>query len=156
MRRAILTLAALVLAVPPLAIAAPPANFSGDWKLNIERSNFGGMPAPSSASQKVTHEEQSLKIVSQQSGSFGDMSTDLAFTTDGKECENKVMDMVIKSTLKWDGPVLVVDSTMDLQGTPMTMTDRWSLSPDGRELIVDRHVSGPMGSGDGKMIFEKQ
>jgi hypothetical protein len=52
--------------------------------------------------------------------------------------------------------VLVVDSTMDFQGSPMTLTDRWTLSPDGKELTIDRQVTGPMGSGGGKMIFEKQ
>ena len=130
--------------------AAPPTNFSGDWKLNVERSNFGGMPAPTSLTQKITHEEPALKVVSQQSGDFGDMTTDFSFTTDGQACENKVMDFVVKSTLKWDGPVLVVDSTMDIQGNSMTMTDRWSMSGDGRELVIDRHVTGPMGGGDGK------
>jgi hypothetical protein len=96
------------------------------------------------------------QILSQQSGTFGDVTADFAFTTDGKECENKVMDMVIKSTVKWDGSVLVIDSTMDIQGSPMTLTDRWTLSPDGKELTIDRHATGPMGSGGGKMIFEKQ
>jgi hypothetical protein len=156
MRRALLFMAVLVTAAPGLAAAAAPADFSGDWKLNIERSDFGGMPPPTSVTQKVTHEEPSLKILSQQSGTFGDVTADFAFTTDGKECENKVMDMVIKSTVKWDGSVLVIDSTMDIQGSPMTLTDRWTLSPDGKELTIDRQATGPMGSGGGKMIFEKQ
>ncbi len=156
MRRLLSSVVLVLCVAAAQVIAAPPANFSGDWKLDIARSNFGAMPAPTSLTQKITHEEPSLKVVSQQSGSFGDMTTDFAFTTDGKPCENKVMDFLVKSTLKWDGPVLVVDSTMEIQGNPMTMTDRWSLSADGKELVVDRHVSGPMGAGEGKMVFQKQ
>ena len=135
---------------------AQGTNFSGNWKMNAAASNFGGMPAPSSLTQKITHEEPSVKVTSAQTGDFGDMNADFTFTTDGTECINKFADFVVRSTLKWDGPVLVVDSTMDLQGSPMTMSDRWSLSPDGTQMIIDRHVSGPMGAGDGKIVFDKQ
>jgi len=135
---------------------AQGTNFSGNWKMNPAASNFGGMPAPSSLTQKITHEEPAVKVTSAQTGDFGDMNADFTFTTDGTECTNKIADFVVKSTLKWDGPVLVVDSSMDIQGSPMKMTDRWSLSADGAQMIIDRHVTGPMGNGDGKIVFDKQ
>ena len=152
----IVGLAAVIGLVFAGAAGAQTTNFSGDWKMDAAASNFGGMPAPSSLTQKITHEEPTVKIVSAQVSDFGDMNADFTFTTDGTECVNKVADFVVKSTLKWDGPVLVVDSTMDIQGNAMTMTDRWSLAADGRQMIVDRHVSSAMGSGDGKIVFDKQ
>lgn len=152
-------IAALVVAVALAAAGTASAqvpNFSGDWTLNVSASDFGGMPAPSKLTQKVTHAEPSLKILSNQVSDFGTFDSDFTFTTDGTECVNKVMDFTLKSTLKWEGPVLVVSSTMDFQGSPATMVDKWSLSPDGKQLIVNRHFEGPMGAGDGTLLFDKQ
>lgn len=155
MSRIAALVAGLVLVAAGTAFAQA-TNFSGDWKLNIAVSDFGGMPAPSSMSQKVTHAEPSLKVASNQVSDFGSIDSDLTFTTDGTECVNKVMDFTVKSTLKWEGSVLVISSTMDFQGSPATMADKWALSPDGKELIINRHFEGPMGAGDGKLVFEKQ
>src|SRR5437763_14822100 len=43
-----------------LPVCAKP-NFSGTWKLNTEKSSFGQMPAPESATYKVAHDEPKLK-----------------------------------------------------------------------------------------------
>lgn len=155
MSRLTALVASFVLVVAAHASAEQP-NFSGDWKLNIAASDFGGMPAPSSVTQKVTHAEPSLTIVSSQVSDFGSFDSNLTFTTDGKECANTVMDFALKSTLNWDGPVLVINSTMDFQGSPAKMIDKWTLSPDGKQIIVNRHFEGPMGTGDGKLVFDKQ
>ena len=150
----IVGMAALIgLTVCGTVAAQSKPDFSGDWKMNAEASNFGGMPAPSSLTEKIAHEEPTVKVTTAQSGEFGDWNSDFIFTTDGKECLNKVADFQVKSTLKWDGSVLVVDSTMDFQGSPATMTDRWSLSEDGKTMTIDRHFSGPMGPGEGKIVF---
>jgi hypothetical protein len=155
MSRIAVLVVALVLAAAGTT-SAQATNFSGDWKLNVASSEFGGMPAPSSMTQKVTHAEPSLKVVSSQVSDFGAIDSDFTFTTDGTECVNKVMDFTLKSTLKWEGPVLVINSTMDFQGSPATMVDKWALSADGTQIIVSRHFEGPMGAGDGKLVFEKQ
>jgi hypothetical protein len=138
------------------AAAQPKPNFTGDWKMNAAASNFGGMPVPTSLTQKVAHEEPTMKIASAQSGEFGDWNTDFTFTTDGKECVNSAGEFQLKSTLEWEGPVLVVDSKMDFQGNAATFTDRWTLSEDGKTLTVTRQFSGPMGAGEGKIIFDRQ
>jgi hypothetical protein len=152
----IASLAVALVLVAAGTASAQATNFSGDWKLNVQASDFGGMPAPSSMTQKITHAEPSLKVVSSQVSDFGNIDSDFTFTTDGNPCENKVMDFLVKSTLKWDGPALVINSTMDLQGSPATMIDKWTLSPDGKQIVVNRHFEGPMGAGDGKLVFDKQ
>jgi hypothetical protein len=60
------------------------------------------------------------------------------------------------STVKWDGDILMFDSKMDIQGNAMTGVDKWSLSPDGKTLTVQRHFNGPMGEGDAVMVLDKQ
>jgi len=156
MRHTGLVLAGLLL----LAASAPAQskpNFSGDWKLNIAKSTFGQMPAPSSLTEKITHADPSLKVQTAQSGDFGDFNSDFSFTTDGKECQNAMGDLFkMTSTVKWDGDILMFDSKMDFQGNAMTGTEKWSLSPDGKTLTVQRHFNGPMGEGDAVMVLDKQ
>lgn len=155
-RRTGLILAGLLL-VAASASAQTKPNFSGDWKLNTAKSNFGQMPAPTSLTEKITHAEPSLKVLTAQSGDFGDLTSDFSFTTDGKECQNAMGDMFkMTSTVKWDGDILMIDSKMDFQGNAMTGVDKWSLSPDGKTITVQRHFNGPMGEGDAVIVLDKQ
>jgi hypothetical protein len=155
MRRIGLILASLFfLAVSASAQTKP--NFSGDWKLDAAKSNFGPMPAPTSLTQKISHNDPALKVQTAQTGDF-DINSDFSFTTDGKESQNAVgNDFHMTSTAKWEGDTLVFDNKMDFQGTAMTSTDKWSLSPDGKTLTQQRHFSGPMGEGDSVLVLEKQ
>ena len=66
-----LTLPAMMLLAAGLAIAKP--NFTGDWKLDADKSNFGPMPPPTSMSLDIDHTDPNLKIVTKQSGAQGDL-----------------------------------------------------------------------------------
>ena len=156
MKKALIaTVTAAVLAIGVASAQAKP-NFSGDWKLNAEKSSFGQMPAPTSLTQKITHDDPSLKVVTAQTGAFGDFTSDFSFTTDGKDCPNQMNDFKMTSKVTWDGDSLVFDSKMDFQGNAMTGTEKWTLSPDGKVLNVTRHFSGPMGEGDATVVLDKQ
>jgi hypothetical protein len=155
MQRAIQTVLVLgvVLAGASVAGAAHP-NFSGEWTLNLTQSNFGGMPAPTTLTQTITHDDPTLRVVTAQTGAFS-FNADFSYTTDGKECPNQLNDFKVTTVITWDGDALVLDSKMDFQGTAMTAKDKWTLSPDGRRLIVARHFSGPMGEGDAMFVMDK-
>ncbi len=150
-----LVLALLVLSAG-LAFGQSKPNFSGDWTLVPAKSDFGMMPAPSSASQKITHNDPQLKVVNTQTGEQGTMTMESSYTTDGKECVNTGRFGERKSKLKWDGAALVIDSTMDVQGNAITITNRWTLSDDGKTLTTNMHFASPMGEGDAKMVYEKK
>jgi hypothetical protein len=146
----------LLLSASALSAQSKP-NFSGEWTLVPGKSDFGMMPPPSSGVQKITHNEPQLKVVSTQTSDQGTNTTESTYTTDGKECVNKeFMDSEMKSTAKWDGDVLVIDSKMDMQGNAITITNRWTLSGDGKSLTVAMHFASPMGEGDIKMVYEKK
>ena len=50
-----------LLAMTFLAAQAQAAtNFSGEWKLNVSKSDFGAMPAPDSRTDKIAHEDPDL------------------------------------------------------------------------------------------------
>ena len=150
------SLALLTLALG-LVQAQAKTDFSGTWKLNTGKSDFGPMPPPDSMTQKITHQDPSLKAnVATTGGPQGDMNYDISYTTDGKECVNTVAGNEFKSTLKWEGDELVVDTKGSFSGTDFTSKDRWTLSADGKTLTRAQHISSAMGEADMKMVFEKQ
>lgn len=155
MQRAIRTILVLgvLLTGASVASAAHP-NFSGEWTLNATQSNFGPMPAPTTLTQTITHDDPSLKVVSAQTGVF-DFNADFSYTTDGKECPNQLNDFKVTSVVTWDGDTLLFNSKMDFQGNAMTSSDKWTLSPDGKTLTIARHFSGPMGEGDQTVVMDK-
>src|SRR5262249_42597032 len=110
-RRQFISAAAAV--VVAFILAAAPAmaktNFSGEWKMNAEKSDFGPMPAPEKMSQKVEHADPNLKITSNQVGAQGEVTLETKYTTDGKECINTIRGNEMKSTAKWDGETLVIN-----------------------------------------------
>lgn len=144
---------ALALVVVP-ALAKP--NFSGDWKANLSKSEFGPMPPPSSMSGKVTHEEPKLKLVAKQSGERGDFEYEMNYLTDGTETTNEMRGNTMKSVAKWDGDELVINTKGTFGDNEVTIQDRMSLSADGKTLTLKRHFSSSMGEADQTLILEKQ
>jgi hypothetical protein len=140
-----------------LVQAQAKSDFSGTWKLNAAKSDFGPIPPPDSMTEKITHQDPVLKAsVATTGGPQGDVNYDVNYTTDGKECVNSVAGNEFHSTLKWDGDDLVVDTKGSFNGNEFTSKDRWTLSADGKVLTVARHLSSAMGEADIKTVFEKQ
>ncbi len=147
--------AALALAVSGSAFAAKP-NFSGDWKLNAGKSDFGPMPGPEKMDRKINHNDPEIKITTTQSGPQGEMTTNLAYKTDGTESVNKVREADVKSVAKWDGNALVVSSKRDFQGMEIVMNERWTLSEDGKSLTIVNKINTPQGDFEIKVVMDKQ
>ena len=143
-----------------LALAALPAlakpNFSGNWKLNVSKSSFGQMPAPDSATYKIAHDDPKLKSSVKQSGQMGEMEFESNYTTDGKESTNEMFGQPIKSTVKWDGDALVIDSTGKFGDNEFSMHAKWTLSEDGKTLTVAQTFKSAMGEGEQKLVLDKQ
>jgi hypothetical protein len=150
-------LATITTAVVLSAFAAPAKpNLTGDWKLNPAKSAFGQMPAPSSMTQKVVHEDPSLKVSSKQTSDMGEFAFDATYTTDGKESTNTIMDNPAKSVVTWDGGTLLIETKGKFGDADFKMNDKWTLSADGKVLTIDRHFTSSFGEGDQKMVLEKQ
>lgn len=154
-RRNLLCLSAVLVATASLAAAKP--NFSGDWTLNTEKSNFGPMPGPAKMTRKIAHTEPTLKLATTQVGPQGEVTSELSYTTDGKESVNKVRGSDVKSVAKWDGDALVVDSKREVPGMgEITQKENWSLSGDGKTLTINNHINTPQGEFDITIVFNKQ
>jgi hypothetical protein len=152
-RTTLLVMAVLLLAVAP-ALAKP--DFSGEWKMNAEKSDFGPMPPPEKMVQKVDHKDPKLAVVSSQTGAQGELTLDQKYTTDGKESLNKFRDNDLKTVVTWDGDSLVFNSKVNFNGNDVGIDDKWALSEDGKVLTVTRHVTAPQGEFDAKIVLDKQ
>ena len=142
-----------LLAMTVAAYAAAP-NFSGEWKLNLSKSDYGPIAqfAPEFMIRTIKHDDPALHISTHQKGAQGEVTTELTYTTDGKQAENKGS----KGTAKWDGEKLVVDSVRDFQGNELKTHDVWSLSADGKAMTVHSHLATPQGEFDILFVFDKQ
>jgi len=152
MRFTTILLAVAAAALP--AIAKP--NFSGEWKLNTTKSTFGQMPGPSSMTSKIVHEDPKLKNTVKQSREQGEFETEANYTTDGKECTNQMFGTDMKSTVKWEGDTLRIESKTKFGDTDVTVQDKWSLAEDGKTLTIVRSFKSNMGAGEQTLVFEKQ
>ena len=136
------------------AAAADKPNFSGEWKMNAAKSNFSGLPAPSSIVRKVTHTEPSMVIVEEQQSDMGPQNTTRKYTTDGRPSSFEANGAEVVGTAVWEGNVLVVNSSVE--GVGVKFVDRMSLSEDGRTMTSAVHIASPQGEIDLSIVFEKQ
>jgi len=130
-------------------------NMTGTWALNVEKSNFGGAPAPKSAVVHVTHNEPNLH-----------------YTVDFTDPEGKTHSQTIDGVL--DGKSHAQSTE---QGGTMTMTrlddhsyrELWTstdgkttedatltISPDGKTANRKVTVKGPQGTFEATELYEKQ
>lgn len=153
-RTTLMLLAALAL---PAGLAAQAPNLSGTWQLQVDKSDFGMMPGPTSRTDVIDHKDPSLTIKRSLVGPQGPSSTDLVYAIDGKEWKNKAGDgSELVSTLKWDGAVLVVVTNITTPQGEAVITDRFSLSGDGKTLTQDRVIGIQGQEIVQKMVLAKQ
>jgi hypothetical protein len=144
-------------ALAAIAMAADKPNFSGDWKLNAAKSDFGPVPAPTTYTRKVTHAEPSVTIEDTQTGTpLGDQHDTRTYTTDGKEISYQANGADVKGSLTWDGDAFEINSKASIQGTDIVIKDRITLGDDGKTLTDTAHVSTPQGDLEIKLVFDKQ
>jgi hypothetical protein len=156
MRRVFSIVVALALVMPIAAWAQSKPDFSGTWTVNAEKSDpppggGGGRGPGGPITIKQTATE--LSITSQ--GRQG--SQTLTYKLDGTESTNPGRGgMEEKSKAKWDGSTLVVETTQDMNGTPMTSTVKRRLDNDGKDMIVETSMTGmPNGPTTRKVVYTK-
>jgi hypothetical protein len=141
----------VIAAAANMAMAADKPDFSGNWKLDADKSTFGPMPPPTSMTRKIVHKDPDLAVDQAQSGDQGDQNTSMKYSTDGKETTNSMMGNDVKSKAVWEGKTLVITSAANFGGADVKLTDKWSLSDDGKTLTDVMGISAPQG--DFEMTF---
>ncbi len=145
----------LLLAVFVLPAADKP-DFSGEWRMNAEKSNFGPLPAPASIVRQIEHAGPRLRVVTTQAGPKGEVRSEFNYAVDGKEHVNRSPSGEVRSVLRWDGDVLEVTSNRQAGGATIRTLDRWTLSSDGRTLTTRMLLSAPQGEAEITVVFDKR
>ena len=156
MKQSLISFAAAVFLLSAAPLRAAEPNLSGEWKLNLSKSDYGKFPTPISVTRKIDHTGSKLTFTTTQKGTQGDVTSKLAYTTDGSESVNEVAGGQSKGTAQWIGEMLTIESSRVFQGATLKQKEIWRLSSDGKVLTIDSHVSIPNGEFDVKQVFDKQ
>jgi hypothetical protein len=135
------------------ALAAP--DFSGSWKANVSKSNFGAMPSPDKYTRVIEHKEPTVKIEESQASERGEWTGIINLKTDGTPTNSEIRGNPLKSVARWDGDVLSVKSTLDFNGNVIELNDRISLSADKQTLTLQRKIDTPNGVLEQSVVFER-
>ena len=146
-----------LIALPLVSVfAQQKTDYSGTWKLNVAKSDFGALPGLTSRTDVITHKEPSISNHVTADGGQGKLDYTVNYSTDGKEVTNTIGEFVVKSTAKWEGNNLVVNSKFKINDADVEVVSTWALSADGKTLTISAHISSTMGETDQKLIYEKQ
>jgi hypothetical protein len=156
MTRRLLLIAFLITLPVVSAFAQQKPDFSGTWKMNVAKSDFGALPAFSGRIDVITHKDPSLTDDVTVENDEGKLQYTAKYTTDGKEVTNQIGEREVKATMKWDGNVLAVNSHFALSGAEVSAQGTWAVSADGKTLNVNWHFTSPMGETDQKLVYDKQ
>lgn len=147
----------LLLALPLVSgFAQQKPDYNGTWKLNVAKSDFGVLPGPTSRTDTITIKEPAITDHVVSDGPQGKLDSTFNYSTDGKESTNTIGEWVTKSTAKWDGNNLVINTKLKVNDADVEVVGTWTLSADGKTLTVSAHISSSMGETDQKLTFEKQ
>lgn len=157
MRVLLLTLLCVLLALVAAAESKPAPNFSGYWKLEAEKSDFGGAPVPDSAGYVIRHIGARLEFDYTQDSK----TSRVEITTDGQErMTDSNSEAEIWSRAFWEGPVLVFEARQKARpahpASGIRWTSRWKLSADGQTLTIERQVTSPQGQFSQSLAFTRE
>jgi hypothetical protein len=138
-----------------LAFSGSKPNFSGVWKLNPAKSDFGKAPAPQALISHIEHHDSEVKVHSEITAAQGAYSTDYKWVTDGRENVNTVRGNEIRATVVWNGQTLISNAKTTVNGAVLTIVDVWALSEDGKTMTISRTVQGPQGAAEQRYVYDK-
>ncbi len=154
----LMTLAAVI--IPFAARAQTKADFSGTWTLDTAKSDpppqgRGGGGGGGAATLTIKQTGTELSVMSE--GRQGPQT--LTYKLDGSESTNQMMGRggatPAKSTAKWDGSNLVIETTREFNGMSITTKDVRRLDNGGKEMIVETTAQTPNGEQKRKQVYTK-
>lgn len=156
MRRMMLLAAAAALFSLCLAGAEKP-NFSGVWKLNNAKSDFGPMPGgPDKFERTIDHKDPNLKMTTVQAFQGQERSNSVEYVIDGNEKTVETPMGPMHVTPAWKGDNLEITVKREIQGNQIKSVETWSLSEEGKVLTVKTDISTPQGDFSLKFVMDKQ
>ena len=159
MKRVLLTAIVAAMVIPFPARAQGKPDFSGTWTMDAAKSD----PAPQGrgggggGGGSVTIKQTGTELMVTSEGRQGPQT--MTYKLDGSESSNQVMGrggaQTVKSTAKWDGSSLVIETTRDFNGTAITTKEVRKLDNGGKEMHVESATQTPQGEQKRKVVYTK-
>ena len=151
----------ILLAVFTNSAKSQKVNFSGTWKVDTLKSNYGGFgPAAAAVTIKIVQAKATISIertIHPGRGAARSFTDKLPL--DGKTMMNTKGTTKSSVSIKWAGQALVETSSYHDNKFNKTYqaTETWKLSPDGKTLTIDRVVAndGEGGHGASKAVYHR-
>ncbi len=134
----------------------PQPDFSGTFTLNCQLSELAFLKPPKMRVDSVVHAEPSLTVTTLQIDTNGANTTVRRFTTDDVPVTIEVLGKPRQLRARWENLELVVETSWDHNGNPRVLTDRWSLTPNRRQLVVTRHQQMNGGAVRQRFVLERE
>ena len=143
----------LTIALLGVAFAGSPGDkpdFTGDWTLNLDKSNFGKAPKPTGMTLKVARDGDVMRAVQTTNSDAGPTDIQSEWIMDGKEHGSATE----KSLTRWEGNTLYSEHRAN-DGT-YTLRIWLSLSADGKtatEKVLSKTADG---ENVGRLVWERR
>lgn len=109
-------------------------DFSGFWRLNLEKSTLRG-PAPKELFMRIQHREpmliQTMLLVA---ADGREQQQTFTYDTTGRESTNVTAGGEGRSRARWSGSELVIESVLKTPNRTFHFKNHWSLSGDSQLL----------------------
>jgi hypothetical protein len=125
-------------------------DFTGTWKMDAAKSDFGG-PSPSTLVLTVDHKEPVFKFLVKGTQDGNDFEESGEVTTDGKESTDS---MGLLTKAHWEGNVFVVE--FKSQDGSVTGLAHDTLSADGKTYTRDADIKAGDGGHKQHIVLVKQ
>lgn len=145
----------LLFSVALVCLGAPP-DLTGVWRLDIENSQFDRQTPPRMAVDRIEHKEPGLVMHSTRAYGEGPEISDTVRYQIGGEGENEIMGNRMRYAARWDGATLEIVTKGGFGDNPIVLTDRYTLSGDGKSLNLKRHYEGRGGPQDQTLILRRE
>jgi hypothetical protein len=154
-----LLLTALVVApVVARAQTATHPDYSGTYVLDPAQSE--GQMVPQKMTLKITQTPAGLTLDRTQTSQMGETTSQMKYTLDGSASKN-TLDMRgtpvdVSTVVTWEGASPVLTSSMKVGDNDAQSVEKWSLSPDGKKLSLDRKINAAGQEFTNKLVLVKQ
>jgi hypothetical protein len=151
--------ALILLAVFCSSAKLQKVDFSGIWKVDSLKSNFGRFVVP--VTLKIVQTTDTISIGKTYHRGPGDtLSFTYKLSLDGKTMTDTRGTSKSSQSIKWSGQSLFETSSAhdDTHNTTYQATETWTLSPGSKTLTIDRVIAndGEGGHGVSKAVYNRQ
>ena len=148
----------LVLAFLATTSYGQKVDFSGNWKINKEKSELADQFSMAPHDIILVQEDNLLSAEKHSTWQDQERTTNDKYTLDGQECENPGWrDSIKKSTAVWtdDHKVLKISTKIPMRdGGEMSIIEEYKM--EGDNLVIVSSRSSSFGDSSEKFVFDKQ